>query len=359
MASKKSADPNKLRQAKMIREKKMERIGNYREDGKRYKLRSLKTLDESSIRLAQKVVIEVDDPIVKMLFPSPTWPPALPPNATIVRMENLSFGYQNSDSNKDKDKLVLNDITLNIARGSKIALVGPNGSGKSSLLKLIAGDHNRNETICKGNLWMQPNLRIGYVSQYTVEQLETFAHQTVVEYTEDIVQSGRASARIAAGNVRQYLGAFGLGGPHALRRIGQLSGGERMRLSFATVLADNPGLLLLDEANNHVSMETLEAMATAWRAFDGAVLMVSHNQAFLSGFCQELWVLDAQGRLAINPSAESGNFDAMFTEYRHRTLDSNVSSSGTALRDRQRQKTLMAKRAAAQRQGTRQTAALL
>lgn len=347
-AHKKSADPNKQRQAKMIREKKMDRIGNYREDGKRYKQRSLKTLDEKSVRLAQKVVIEVDEPVIKMYFPDPTWPPSVSLNDTIVRVENLSFGYET-------DKMILNDVTLSLRRGSKIALVGKNGCGKTSLVKLIAGEHTSGTTT-KGDLWIHPNLRIGHVTQYTVEELEAYSDQTVVEYAEKQLRSGTASASIvakASGNVRQYLGAFGLGGKLVLLPIGHLSGGERMRLCFATVLAENPGLLLLDESTNHVDIETLNSMSAALNAFTGSVLMVSHNQAFLSGFCQELWVLE-NGHVTVNYSSTS-SFDEMFSQYRSNMLR-NV---GPSLTDRRRQEASLAKRATTQRAGVQQNTALL
>jgi ATPase subunit of ABC transporter with duplicated ATPase domains len=238
-ANKKSADPNKQRQAKMIKEKKMDRIGNYREDGKRYKMFSLKTLDEKSIRLAQKVQTEIDDPVIKMHFPNPIWPPGIAISDTIVRMEDMSYGYS-------KETMVLRDLTLRIDRGSKIALVGPNGCGKSTLVKLIAEEIQGG--VRQGILWKHPSLSIGHISQYSVEELEAYSDQTVVEYAEEKLRHGKASAEIvarASGNVRNYLGAFGLGGKHALRRIGNLSGGERMRLCFATVLADNPMVSLI------------------------------------------------------------------------------------------------------------------
>jgi ATPase subunit of ABC transporter with duplicated ATPase domains len=354
-AHKKGADPNKQRQAKMIKEKKMDRIGNYREDGKRYKMRSLKKLDEKSVRLAQKVQIEVDEPVIKMYFPNPTWPPAIAAHDTIVRMENVSFGY-------DKDNTILHNVTLNLDRGSKVALVGKNGSGKSTLVKLIAGEHNNADgdvatTIVSGDLWVHPNLRIGHVSQYSVEELEAYSDQTVVEYAQEKLRSGRASADIvakASGNVRQYLGAFGLGGKHALRRIGQLSGGERMRLCFATALADEPHLFLLDESTNHVDIETLESMSMALNDYEGSVLMVSHNQAFLSGFCKELWVLDDDGHITVNHS-DTESFDEIFFQYRSSILQSGKSS----LSDRRRQKAGLAKRAIKQQAGTRKATALL
>lgn len=149
-------DPNKQRQAKIMKEKKLDRIGNYRIDGKRYKQYSLKTLDEKSVRRAQKVEIDIDEPILTMNFPNPTsWPTSIsavssPP---IIRMKNVSFAYSNSklhtnennskeeykkdDINHDKNmsstsssSFLLNNITLHLNRGSKVALVGKNGTGK-------------------------------------------------------------------------------------------------------------------------------------------------------------------------------------------------------------------------------------
>jgi len=242
--NKKSTDPNKQRQAKMIREKKLDRLGNYREDGKRYKQFSLKKMDESSLRLAQKVNVERDEAVLKLRFPNPTWPPGVAEGSPLVQLDDVSFAYTADDG-----EFLLRNLTLNLERGSKIALVGSNGCGKSTLIKLIVGEL---EGIGKttGKTWRHPSLRFGHVTQYSVEELEEYAEMTVVEYAENILASGRASSSVireASGNVRQYLGAFGLGGPHALRQIKTLSGGERMRLCFASVLSDEPHVLFLDE----------------------------------------------------------------------------------------------------------------
>lgn len=93
---------------------------------------------------------------------------------------------------------------------------------------------------------------------------------------------------LASGNICQYLGSFGLGGTHAYRTIGSLSGGERMSLCFATVLAEELHVLVLDEPINHWGIERLYALSIALHNHKGAVIIVSHNQGFLSG----LWVVD-------------------------------------------------------------------
>jgi energy-coupling factor transporter ATP-binding protein EcfA2 len=118
----------------------------------------------------------------------------------------------------------------------------------------------------------------------------------------------------ASGNVRQYLGVFGFGESHALQLIGQLSRAERMRLCFAAILAEEPHLLLLDESTNHCDYETLDSMSKGLNDNQGAVVMISHNQGFLSGFCKELWVLE-NGAITINHS-HTDSFDELFAGYR-------------------------------------------
>lgn len=333
-------------------------VSTHDRDGKRYKLRSLKKLSDDYLRLAQKVEVEVDEPLVKLRFPNPTWPVGIhQPESALVRLDDFSFAYS---PQLPPSKLLLQDVTLQIQRCSKIAMVGKNGAGKSTFLKLMAGEINMAEHYTKGELWRHPNLRIGHVTQYSVEELESVAaNLTVVEYAEEKLKCGKASSGIvkaAAGNVRQYLGGFGLGGKHALRPIGTLSGGERMRLCFATVLADEPHLLILDESTNHLDLETLDALAAALKAFQGAVVMVSHNQGFLNGFCQSLWILGENGRIEVRHSDEDETFDDMFTQYRDELFSGSASLTRSSKRQ---QKASMAKRAANQSANARGHTSLL
>jgi ATPase subunit of ABC transporter with duplicated ATPase domains len=349
-ANKKRSDPNKQRQAKMIKEKKLERIGNNRYDGKRYKTHSLKKLSEEYIRLGEKVEIEADEPVLRLSFPEPTWPTGITPGSPLVKMEDLSFGYT-----KDQPFL-LNHMTLQVDRGSKISIVGRNGSGKSTILKLVTGEiipDASNEY--KGSVWRNPNLRIGHVTQHSVETIEEYAHMTVVEYADKYFRSGKACSSIiqnAGGNIRQFLGGFGLGGKHALRHIGSLSGGERMRLRLAQVLSEQPHLLVLDEPSNFLDMETLDALSAALNVYQGSVLIVSHNQAFLSGFCKDLWVVES-GRVDVRHS-DTDTFDEMFSKYRTEAM------VGASFRSSKRkEKANMAKLAKNQRSGVKQSAGFI
>jgi ATPase subunit of ABC transporter with duplicated ATPase domains len=319
-------------------------------DGKRYKLMSLKKLSEDSLRLAQKVHIERDDPVLKLRFPDPTWPPGVSKTSPFMRLDDVSFGY---DMN---EPFLLHNLTLQLTRGSKVALVGNNGCGKTSLIRLITGEFDTVGKI-KGDLCRHPSLRIGHVTQYSVEELEDFSNMTVVEYAGKKLASGNVSSSViakASGNVRQYLGAFGLGGAHAHRPIGNLSGGERMRLCFATVLADGPHVLFLDESTNHVDLEMLDSLAAALKAFQGSVVMVSHNQAFLSGFCKDLWILE-DGRVSVSHD-DNESFDELFSDYRNHVLSS---ASASSRKHSRRVKAGMAKRAAKQSTTAKQNPTLL
>eukprot|EP00566_Odontella_aurita_P000093 CAMPEP_0113548804 /NCGR_PEP_ID=MMETSP0015_2-20120614/13087_1 /TAXON_ID=2838 /ORGANISM="Odontella" /LENGTH=864 /DNA_ID=CAMNT_0000449455 /DNA_START=194 /DNA_END=2788 /DNA_ORIENTATION=- /assembly_acc=CAM_ASM_000160 len=338
-----TSDPKKQRQAKMIKEKKLERIGNYREDGKKYKTRSLKKLSEDYLRTAEKVIIEADEPVIKLKLTDPTWPPGVSPGSALLKMESLSFSYSVGG------KGLLQNISLDVNRGSKIAVVGSNGQGKSTLIKIMTGDLccSSKSLSFNGELWRHPCLRIGHVTQHHVEELDEFAGLTVLQYAEQILLAGSACSDItksAAGNIRQYLGAFGLGGKHANRPIGTLSGGERMRLCFCTVLAEQPHVLLLDEPSNHCDLETLDGLSAALGKFQGAVVVISHNQGFLSGFCKELWVVQSGGIDVRHGDTQS--FDEIFLQYR-----SEVISSADARISSRENRARMAKKAQKQRAG--------
>lgn len=316
-------------------------------------------MDMDYLRVAEKVVIEADEPSIRLKFPDPTWPPGVAEGSPLIQMESFSFGYK-TENQKD-DNYLLRDLTLNVNRGSKIAVVGNNGSGKSTLLKLLTGDiqiPKKEKYSHKGNLsWKHSNLRIGHMTQYSVEELNEFTDMTVVEYAEEKLSKGKASSGVikeASGNVRQYLGAFGLGGIHAHRKIEKLSGGERMRLCFATVFAEEPHVLFLDEATNHVDVETLDSMASALNNYQGAVVMVSHNQSFLNGFCKELWVVE-DGQVTCNYD-DTETFDELFSDYRNSVL---ADIGGSTLSNKRKEKATMAKKAKQNRAGAKQNVALL
>ena len=270
-SSKKYQDPKKQRQAKMVKEKKLDRIGNYREDGKRYQTHSLKKMSEEYLLTPEKVIVEADEPVARMKLVDPTWPPGMNPGSPLIQADDLSFSYSRDFP------FLLNNLTLDVARGSKIALCGRNGEGKSTLMNLFTGEINPEEKTYRfgGTLWNHPCLRIGHLTQHSVEELDEYENMTVVDYAEQNLLSGSAAMEVSSAsggskNVRQYLGAFGLGGTHAKRLVGSLPGSERMRLCFAEIMASAPHLLVLDEPTNHIDLETCDVLSAALDEFQGS-----------------------------------------------------------------------------------------
>jgi ATPase subunit of ABC transporter with duplicated ATPase domains len=118
------------------------------EDGKRYKTQSLQKLSDDYIRLAQKVVIEQDDPVIRMRFPNPVWPPGMLARDALIKAEDFAFGF-------DPVKVLFEHVTLNVTRKSKVCIVGRIGAGTSTLVNLFAGSLDAKERCSRGTLWLR------------------------------------------------------------------------------------------------------------------------------------------------------------------------------------------------------------
>lgn len=164
-------------------------------------------------------------------------------------------------------KALFHDVNLTVERGRKIGIVGPNGSGKSTLLKIIAGRLDADS----GEVVFGHNVEPVYFAQ-------EFDH-LVKDRT--VIEELLADADIASGQARDLLAQFLFMGDDAFKKIDVLSGGEQCRLALAKVLADGPNLLLLDEPTNHLDIRSREALEDALRAFNGTVLVASHDRYLL------------------------------------------------------------------------------
>jgi len=167
------------------------------------------------------------------------------------------------------DRTLLDDVELWLERGEHVALVGPNGAGKTTLIDTLAG---RREPAA-GKLRRGHNVVLGYLSQHG-DELDALPHATVLE-------AAQKATGLSQGATRALLGRFLFSGEDADKPVAAISGGERRRLSLAALVQSGANVLVLDEPTNHLDLESREALEAALRAFDGSVLLVSHDRALL------------------------------------------------------------------------------
>jgi ATP-binding cassette subfamily F protein 3 len=196
------------------------------------------------------------------------FPPAPRSGSIPVEMEHLTKAYG--------EKVILDNIGLIINRGEKVAFVGKNGEGKTTLVKCIM-----DEVAYSGKMKLGHNVKIGYFAQNQASLLD--GEKTVFE-TIDYVAVGDIRTKI-----RDILGAFMFGGEASDKKVKVLSGGERSRLAMIRLLLDPVNLLILDEPTNHLDMQSKDVLKTALKAFDGTIIVVSHDREFLDGLVDKVY----------------------------------------------------------------------
>jgi ATP-binding cassette, subfamily F, member 3 len=148
-----------------------------------------------------------------------------------------------------------------------VSLVGPNGVGKTTLIEALA----ERRPLDGGRLKTGHNVKLGYLSQHTQE----------LGSTGTALEAAQRATGLTPGKARALLGQFLFSGEEAEKPLDGLSGGERRRLSLAIVVASGANVLILDEPTNHLDLDAREALEDALQAFEGAVLLVSHDRALL------------------------------------------------------------------------------
>mmetsp|Transcript_24300 Transcript_24300/g.43804 ORF Transcript_24300/g.43804 Transcript_24300/m.43804 type:complete len:181 (+) Transcript_24300:1873-2415(+) len=165
-------------------------------------------------------------------------------------------------------------------------------------------------TVNGGEFHRHPNLKVAHISQHHIEQLGLYLQMTPVDY---FMQQHRAKNEQEA---RQFLGGFGLIGPLALQKNGTLSGGQKVRLAFATVMCAEPHAIIFDEPTNHLDRDFLESLAVAIEKFQGAVVVVSHNQEFMARCADEMWTV-VNGRVKVEVAdGELATFNDLFENHK-------------------------------------------
>jgi len=234
----------------------------------RFKGTYSKTLQvQSRVKMLEKMdIVEVDEVDTAAL--NLKFPPAPRSGNYPVIADGLSKAYG--------DHVVFKDVSLTIARGEKIAFVGKNGEGKSTLVKAIMG-----EIEYEGDLQVGHNSMIGYFAQNQAALLDG---ELTVFQTVDNIAKGDVRTKI-----KDMLGAFMFSGDALDKKVKVLSGGERTRLAMIKLLLQPVNLLILDEPTNHLDIKTKEILKDALNAFEGTLILVSHDRDFLDGLANKVF----------------------------------------------------------------------
>ncbi|MBR9973119.1 ABC-F family ATP-binding cassette domain-containing protein [Magnetospirillum sulfuroxidans] len=245
---------------------------------------------QSRIKMLERMgppISVIEDRSISFDFPDPD---ALSP--PIIAIDNGIAGYG--------DKTVLADLNIRVDMDDRIALLGANGNGKSTLSKVLSGRLK----LLSGDMHRPAKLRIGYFAQHQTDELDL--GRTPYDHMLDLMKAAPES------KVRAQLGRFGFEQDRADVKVENLSGGEKARLLFALMSRDAPHLMILDEPTNHLDIDSREALVAALNAYEGAVVLVSHDPHLVELVADRLWLV-ADGKVA--------PFDGDLADYRKFLLD--------------------------------------
>jgi ATP-binding cassette subfamily F protein 3 len=198
-------------------------------------------------------------------FPNPT---NLPP--PLMVLDEVNVGYI-------PGKPILKRLNCRIDQGDRIALLGANGNGKSTFIKLLVGELQPEA----GEVIRSGAIKIGYFAQYQTELLD------ITQTPYQILKSEQPD--LAEAKIRAALGNFGFDKQKADTRVAELSGGEKSRLLFAMMSRHVPHMMVLDEPTNHLDMEARQALMDALNAYEGCVVLVSHDPYLVTHVADQLW----------------------------------------------------------------------
>ncbi|WP_174889032.1 ABC transporter ATP-binding protein [Candidatus Williamhamiltonella defendens] len=198
----------------------------------------------------------------------------------VFELENVSYTLS--------DKILVDDFSVQVLRGDKIALVGPNGCGKTTLLKLMLGELKAES----GKIYRGTHLDVAYFDQHRAElDPQKTVLDNLAEGKQEVMINGRSR------HVLGYLQDFLFHPKRAMTPVKVLSGGERHRLLLAKLFLKPSNLLILDEPTNDLDIETLELLEEMIEAYQGTVLLVSHDRQFVDNAVTECWIFEGDGQI--------------------------------------------------------------
>jgi len=222
----------------------------------------------------------------------------------VLSIEHVSKSYG--------EKRVLRDVSVQVRRSERVAIIGPNGLGKSTLLKIAVGKLDADG----GDVKWGHEAHVGYFPQDHHEVL-TDPNKTPLDIIWDTVP------RETVSYVRGQLGRMLFSGEDVEKKIASLSGGEAARVVFCKLMVEHPNVLVLDEPTNHLDLESIEALVSAVKSFDGTVVFVSHDRAFVSALATRI--------LEVTPDGFR-DFPGTYEEYLARCGDDHLDSDAVVLR---------------------------
>jgi ATP-binding cassette subfamily F protein 3 len=218
-------------------------------------------------RMLEKLEIieidEIDKSALRLRFP-----PAVRSGDYPVIAEGLSKSYG--------DHVVFSNANMTIERGEKVSFVGRNGEGKSTMIKAIMGQIDY-----EGKCDLGHNAKVGYFAQNQAALLDE--DLTVFQTVDDVAEGDIRT------NIKNILGRFMFGGDDIDKKVANLSGGEKTRLAMVKLLLEPVNVLILDEPTNHLDLKSKDVLKEALQAFDGTLILVSHDRDFLQGLSQKVF----------------------------------------------------------------------
>lgn len=260
-----------LERAAANQQKKIDKTERFIE---RFRYKSSKAAQvQSRIKALDKVdriELEQGESEISFRFPEPARS-----GQVVLDVENVSKAFG--------DHKVLQNVSFQIERGERVALVGVNGAGKSTLVKIIAGELAKDS----GQISLGFNVSMSYFAQHQTEELNV--ENDVLTEAVEVAPMERKS------EVRGLLGSFLFTGDDVKKRVGVLSGGEKNRLALAKMLLKDFNFLILDEPTNHLDMNSKAVLQAALAAYGGTYLIVSHDRSFLDPIVDKVIELSPDG----------------------------------------------------------------
>lgn len=241
---------------------------------------------QSRIKALERMETVADvilDPQFSFQFPDPE-----PVNGSYIELVECEFGYKAGST-------LFKDVTMSIDDNARMVLVGSNGVGKSTFMNMCFGKLEPRS----GHVNRNKKIRVAHFAQH---HLETLTPQlSSVEFMRS------KFPHVEDPKIRAHLGKMGLSGDRALQPIYTLSGGQKSRLVLSWITFIKPHLLLLDEPTNHLDIDTVNALIEALLSFKGSLIIISHDEYFITSLCDEIYVCE-------NETIKK--FDGDFSEYR-------------------------------------------